>query len=86
MSNAMEYASEDSRALADVIRAAGALSESIDKLKERVDDTADGMYDISEDEYERALNTISISGIAKRLIDMSDNVDDCLDALKSAQQ
>lgn len=86
MSNAMEYASEDSRALIDVIRAAGALSESIDKLKERVDDTADGMYDISEDAYERALNTISISGIAKRLIDMSDNVDDCLDALKSAQQ
>lgn len=86
MSNAMEYASEDSRALIDVIRAAGALSESIDKLKERVDDTADGMYDISEDTYERALNTISISGIAKRLIDMSDNVDDCLDALKSAQQ
>ena len=82
----MEYASEDSRALIDVIRAAGALSESIDKLKERVDDTADGMYDISEDTYERALNTISISGIAKRLIDMSDNVDDCLDALKSAQQ
>lgn len=86
MSNAIEYASEDSRALADVIRAADALSESIDKLKERVDDTADGMYDISEDMYERALNTISISGIAKRLIDMSDNVDDCLDALKSAQK
>ena len=86
MRNAMEYASEDSRALADTVRAAGALIESVNKLKERVDDTADGMYDISEDAYERALNTISISGISKRLIDMCDNVDDCLDALKNAQK
>lgn len=72
----MEHASENSRALADTARAADALIESVNKLKERVDDTADGMYDISEDAYEHALNTIRISGVSKRLIDMRDNVDD----------
>lgn len=84
MSNAAENAFDDSQMLYHAVQSAEDLAGALDDLKSAVDEIADGSRDMSEDEYESALDSISIGDISRKLDSMFDEVYDCADELRNA--
>lgn len=84
MSNAADSAFDDSQILYHAVQSAEDLANALDDLKSAVDEIADGSRDMREDEYESALDSISIGDISRKLDSMFDEVYDCADELRNA--
>lgn len=84
MSNAAQYASDDTQELHQAISSAGDLLESLKNMSTCLYDISDGVHDINEDKYERIIDSISLKGLNQRLASSVTMIDECVADLKKA--
>lgn len=84
MSNAAQYASDDTQDLHQAISSAEDLLESLKSMSTCLYDIADGVQVVNEDKYERIIDSISLKGLNQRLNSTSNMIDECVADLRKA--
>ena len=84
MSNAAQYAADDTQELHQAISSAGDLLESLKSLSTCLYDIYDGVHEINEDKYERIIDSISLKGLNQRLSSSAKMIDECVADLRKA--
>lgn len=84
MSNAAQYAADDTQELHQAISSAGDLLESLKNMSTCLYDISDGVHDVNEDKYERIIDSISLKGLNQRLASSATMIDECVADLKKA--
>lgn len=84
MSNAAQYAADDTQELHQAISSAGDLLESLKNMSTLLYDISDGVHDINEDKYERIIDSVSLKGLNQRLVSSATMIDECVADLKKA--
>lgn len=84
MSNAAQYAADDTQELHQAISSAEDLLESLKNLSTCLYDISDGVHDVNEDKYERIIDSISLKGLNQRLTSSANMIDECVADLRKA--
>ena len=84
MSNAAQYASDDTQELHQAIRSAEDLLESLKSMSTCLYDIADGVQVVNGDKYERIIDSISLKGLNQRLASSATMIDACIADLRKA--
>lgn len=84
MSNAAQYAADDTQELRQTVSSAEDLLESLKNMSTCLYDISDGVHDVNEDKYERIIDSISLKGLNQRLASSANMIDECVADLRKA--